>query len=258
MNYKNAFNLTGKVAIVVGGAGGIGGEIVRAFSSNGCNIAIADLKAEPVPIVSDIRQKGVKCEMYCTDATDEAQVKQTVKKILADFGRIDILVNCAGSHVHKSFIDYTAEDWARVMDGNLKGDFLFTREVGAYMIQQRKGRIINISSVKSVIGMSDKYVAYCTAKGGVNMFTKGLASEWAKYGITVNALAPTFILTQMAEAELQQEGEAFRQKIVERIPVGRFGQTRDVALGALYFASDFADFITGQVLFVDGGLTSIQ
>ena len=258
MEYKKALDLTGRTAVVVGGAGGLGGEISIALADCGCNVAVVDLNIKNSDVIDDLNKKEIKSLAYCANAFDEGSVSDTVSHILKDFKRIDILVNCVGTHVHKSFVDYTVKDWDFVLQGNLKGAFLFSKAVGEYMITRKYGRIINISSVKSVIGMPDKYAVYCTAKGGVNMLTKGLASEWAKYGITVNAIAPTFVLTPMSEAELQQEGEAFRQQLIDRVPMKRFALKRDIALAALYFASEFADFITGQVLFVDGGLTSIQ
>jgi NAD(P)-dependent dehydrogenase (short-subunit alcohol dehydrogenase family) len=258
MDYKNVFDLTGKTAVVVGGAGGIGGEIAIAFADCGCNVAVTDLMIQNAEVMEELKKKNVKSAIYSADAFDENSVNDTVQKILNDFKTIDILVNCVGTHVHKSFIDYTVRDWDFVLQGNLKGNFLFCRAIGAHMIERKSGRIINMSSVKGLIGMPDKYSVYCTAKGGVVMFTKGLASEWAKYGITVNALAPTFVLTPMSEKELKQEGDVFKQQLIDRVPMKRLALKRDIALAALYFASEYADFITGQVLFIDGGLTSIQ
>jgi NAD(P)-dependent dehydrogenase (short-subunit alcohol dehydrogenase family) len=182
-----------------------------------------------------------------------AMVEETVH--LA--GKVDILVNCIGMHIEKPAEEYSLEDWDLVNDVNLRGAFLLSQAAGRQMIRQDSGgKHIHITSVRSVLGIRRGYISYCTTKGGLNMLVKQLATEWAKYQITVNAVAPTFIRTDLVKHYL--EDRDFYNALVNRIPLGRVGEPLDVAGATLFLASPAGDFITGHVLMVDGGVTATQ
>ena len=170
---------------------------------------------------------------------------------------VDILVNSAGINRLMPAEEYSDEDFSYVLDVNLKALHTLTRETGRrFMIPRRYGRILNLSSVKSLIGTSADYIAYCASKGAVNMYTKQLACEWGKYQITCNAIAPTFVRTPINSFQL--DDPVFYESLTRRIPLGRIGKESDIAAAALFLCSDASSFITGQILCVDGGLTAMQ
>lgn len=255
--YGNLFSLEGRVALVVGGAGGLGVPISVALMENGADLAIMDLdpsRAEvPEARAKELGRKyfGVKANI-----TNEQSVDEAVEKVIAEFGRIDILVNAAGINVLKPAEDYDEATWDKVMAVNVKGTHLVTKAVGRQMIKQKYGRILSISSVRSILGMPSDYIAYCASKGAINMYTKQIACEWAKHGITCNAVAPTFTRTPINSFQL--DDPEFYGKLVERIPLGRICTAKDIAAAMIFLASDAAGFITGQILGVDGGITIIQ
>ncbi len=256
-NYRDMFSLKGKTALVVGGAGGLGMPIAEAYLQNGANLIVAARSPEKAARLeaeaAELGQGylGVKVDILDTKAID-AMVDAAVEK----FGRIDILMNAAGLNVLKKAEDYDEETWDKVMDANVKGVHLVTKAVGRVMIEQKYGRIVSISSVRSILGMPQDYIAYCTSKGALNMYTKQIACEWAKYNITCNAIAPTF--TRTAINAFQLDDPVFYNKLIARIPLGRICTTRDLAAAAVYLSSDAAAFVTGQILGVDGGITIIQ
>lgn len=255
-DYRNMFSLEGKSAIIVG-AGGLGYPIAEALMQNGANIALADLRTDGLDdLERQAKAAGRSFLAIKTNILDEAQVNAMVDTVRQTFGRIDILVNAAGMNVLKKAEDYDEETFDRVMDLNVKGTHLVTRAVGKVMIGQQYGRILSISSVRSILGMPQDYLAYCASKGAINMYTKQLACEWAKYGITCNAIAPTFTRTPINSFQL--DDPEFYGKLVSRIPLGRICTARDLAAAALYLVSDAAAFVTGQILGVDGGITIIQ
>ena len=187
---------------------------------------------------------------------DEESVVKMVAEARQKTGRIDILVNAAGVNKLIKAEDYDSKAWDFVLGINLRGLYLVTREVGKVMIEQNYGRILSISSVKSLIGTDQDYTAYCASKGAVNMYTKQLACEWGKYGITANAIAPTFTRTPINSFQL--DDPVFYKTLVDRIPRGRICTARDLGCAAVFLCSDAAEFISGQVLCVDGGLTAKQ
>jgi NAD(P)-dependent dehydrogenase (short-subunit alcohol dehydrogenase family) len=256
-NYRNMFSLEGKKALIAGGAGGLGMNIASALMQNGADIAVADMdpsraaELERETIAAGRLYMGIK-----TNILDTASIDDMVQSVITEFGRIDILINAAGMNILKKAEEYDEESWDKVMDLNVKGTHLVTKAVGRYMIQQRYGRIISISSVRSILGMPQDYIAYCASKGAVNMYTKQLACEWAKYGITCNAVAPTFTRTPINSFQL--DDPVFYEKLVNRIPMGRICTPKDICAAMVYLASDAAGFVTGQILGVDGGITIIQ
>lgn len=257
MDYKNLFQVDNQTAIVVGGYGGIGTELCKALAYFGSNIVIAGRdghKAEK--LANEMRGEGKKAIGLQCNATLVSDVNRLVQISVDRYGRIDILVNCIGAHIDSPAEEYREEDWDKVVNGNLKATFLLNQAVGKAMIHQKKGKIINFSSVRSQLGIRKGYIAYCSSKGGINMLTKQLASEWAKYNINVNAIAPTFIRTEQVAHYL--DDKEFYESLITRVPLGRVGETFDLVGAVLFFASLASDFITGQVLFIDGGITACQ
>ena len=255
-DYKNMFTLENKVALVVG-SGGLGGPIASAFMQNGAHIALADINLDGTETLKqDTLAGGKQFLAVKTDILNIADIDRMVEKVFHQFGRIEILVNAAGMNVLKKAEEYDEATWDRVMDLNVKGTHLVTKAVGKVMIPQKYGRILNISSVRGTLGMSQDYLAYCASKGAINMYTKQLACEWAKYGITCNALAPTFTRTPINSFQL--DDPVFYNKLVSRIPLGRICTPKDLAAAAIYLCSDAACFVTGHILSVDGGITIIQ
>ena len=256
-NFKNMFTLEGKKAVISGGGGGLGSQISLALMENGADIAVADLDVSGMGTIEQAAADAGKQYLGIkTNILDSASIDNMVTKVKEQFGRIDILINAAGMNILKKAEDYDETSWDKVMDLNMKGTHLVTKAVGTHMISQQYGRIMSISSVRSILGMPQDYIAYCASKGAVNMYTKQLACEWAKHGITCNAIAPTFTRTPINSFQL--DDPEFYGKLVDRIPIGRICTTRDICAAIIFLVSDAAEFITGQILGVDGGLTIIQ
>jgi len=257
LKYEKIFDLNGKAALVIGGTGGLGKDMGLVLAEYGADVVVASRNPEKgQEIVKQVQALGRKSWAEKVNIVDEHDVKNLVDEIVNKMGHIDILINCAGIQLWQKAEEYTEENWDTVIDLNLKGTFFVCREVGKQMIRQGGGKIINISSVRSLLGFPENYTAYCAAKGGLNMYTKCLAAEWAKYNIKVNAIAPTFIETPLTQAMLSDE--QMRNALINRIPLKRLGQPEDLVGAALFFASPASDFITGQILFADGGVTSTQ
>ncbi len=242
--------LKDRLALITGGSRGIGREIALAFAREGANLAVCDISPEGLENVrKEIEALGVKCEIYEADVQKKEQVDQTVQKILDTQGRIDILVNNAGVTKDNLIARMSESEWDLVLSINLKGTFLFTKAVCRSMIREGRGKIVNIASVIGLVGNLGQ-ANYSASKAGVIALTKSAAREFARKNICVNAIAPGFIETQMTQA-LQEE---MKQKALGGIPLGRFGKASDIAETALFLASDKADYITGQVIVVDGGM----
>lgn len=256
--FATMFRFDRRVAIVAGGCGGIGSAISHGLAQLGANVAIADhLVDKAQECAESIRQLGCEAFSVRLEVTEPPSVAEMVQEVVGRAGHADILVNCVGMHIEKAAEDYSIEDWDLVNNVNLRGAFLLSQAVGRQMIGQGTGgKQIHISSVRSMLGIRRGYISYCTTKGGMNLMVKQLATEWAKYGINVNAIAPTFIRTELVKDYLQDR--EFYSNLVNRIPLGRVGEPLDVAGAALFLASAAADFITGHILMVDGGVTATQ
>jgi gluconate 5-dehydrogenase len=253
-SFKNIFSLEGKTALIVGG-GGLGTPIAQALMENGADIIIADIKPGPDPDLKALCEENQrKYDSLTINLLDDKDVIRIVDEAKRKTGRIDILVNAAGVNKLIRAEEYDTESWDFVLGINLRGVHLVTREVGKVMIAQHYGRILSISSIKSFCGTDRDYLAYCASKGAINMYTKQLACEWGRYGITVNALAPTFTRTPINSFQLDDPG--FYKTLVSGIPLGRICTTRDLGCAAVYLCSDAAEFVTGHILRVDGGLTA--
>jgi len=235
-----------RVAIVTGGSRGIGRAIVQALASEGAKVAFTYAQNKAM---ADEIANGDTIIGFQTDATNFEQAKELVKQVKEKWGAVDILVNNAGITRDKLAAMMSEKDWDDVIDTNLKGVFNITKPVIGLMIRQKRGAILNITSVSGIVGMAGQ-LNYSSSKAGVIGFTKSLAKELAKAQIRVNALAPGFIETDMT-AVLKEE---YKAKAIEQVPLGRFGKAEDIAATALFLLSDKAGYVTGQVLQVDGGL----
>ncbi|MBI2094456.1 MAG: 3-oxoacyl-[acyl-carrier-protein] reductase [Candidatus Omnitrophica bacterium] len=242
--------LTQQVAIVTGGARGIGREIALTLAREGADIALFDVNAQILEqTVGELRALGRRAEGFAVDVTDGKQVDEGVGKVLDKLGRIDILINNAGITKDGLLIRMDDAQWDRVLNINLKGTFLCTRAVAKHMLKQRRGRIVNIASIVGIIGNAGQ-ANYAASKAGIIGLTKSVAKELASRSITCNAIAPGFIKTEMTDV-LPEEA---KQRLLAAIPMGELGQPADVANAALFLVSDEARYVTGHVLVVDGGL----
>ncbi len=239
-------SLTDKVAVVTGGTRGIGRAIVEALSADGARVALTYAHSRSL---ADEIADGEKIFAFEADAADSKRAAEVIKEIRASLGRIDILVNNAGITRDKLLVRMSEADWDAVIDTNLKGVYNFTRPAATAMLKQRSGTILNVSSVSGLVGLPGQS-NYSASKAGMIGFTKALAKELAKAGITVNALALGLIETDMTLAM----ADAYREKALEQIPLGRYGQPSEVARIAKFLVSEEAAYITGQVIQVDGGL----
>lgn len=254
---KNLFDLTGKVALVTGASSGLGVEFAKTLANQGANIALVARREEKLKeIRKEIEELGVTCHYYVCDVMQTEQIKNAVEQVEKDFSRIDILVNNAGLGLFDNADKTTDEMWRKMIDTNLNGVYFFAREVGKVMLKQKYGRIINIGSIHSTVAMNGlPLTAYCATKGGVLMLTKALATEWAKHGITVNAIGPGYFALGMAEGLVADPKFG---KIVESMcPMGRAGTSGELDTTVLYLASDASTYTTGQIITVDGGWTTI-
>ena len=246
-----SFDLTGKVAVVTGASSGLGQQFARALSEQGCDVAILARRKERLEEFSkELKQNGHDCLPVSCDVTDEESIKNAIKTVVDHFGKIDILVNNAGVVEYSSGLhDHTTAQWDKVLDTDLKDVFLMAREVSTIMMKQKYGRIISMSSVVGVMGNAGQ-VNYAASKSGIIGMTMSLAREVGSRGITVNAVAPGFILTAMTDV-LSDE---IKEQMKSQIPLGTFGSVQDIANAVVFLASDEAKYITGQTLHVDGGM----
>jgi NAD(P)-dependent dehydrogenase (short-subunit alcohol dehydrogenase family) len=247
------FDLTGKVAIVTGGAGGLGRPIALGLAKAGADVVVDDLaKADPQKVADEVKKLGRKALAVSYDVTNAESMQAMVDEVKKEFGHIDILVNVAGINCRFSAEEMPAEEYEKVVRFNTLGTFLPCQAVGKLMIEQKKGKIINMGSVRGWVAPSMGGSAYATSKGGVHQLTRTLAVEWAKYGVNVNAVAPALIMTDMTK-EFLSKPEVY-SKMTAEIPLARLGVPEDLLGAIILLASDASDFITGQIIYVDGGL----
>jgi NAD(P)-dependent dehydrogenase (short-subunit alcohol dehydrogenase family) len=244
-----SFRLDGKVALVTGASRGIGYGLAQALSAAGAKVAVA---ARSQLDLTDLAREidGLPVEL---DVADIDSIRRGVDTVVRELGTLDILVNNAGLGANHPAVEVTESDWDEMMAVNLKGLFFCCQAAGRYMLSKGYGRIINMSSQASLVGIRD-HAVYCASKGGVNQLTRVLALEWSSRGITVNAVAPTFIYTPGTKERLEQP--EYLAKVLERIPAGRVGSIDDVSAAVIYLASEPAGLVTGTILPVDGGWTA--
>ena len=252
---SNSFDLSGKVAVVTGGAGGIGRALALGLADAGADVVVASRGlAKLEKIAKQASARGRKSLAVSVDVTNPKSVEDMVEHTLKVFPRIDILVNGAGVAIRKPADTFPIDDWQRVMDVNTRGTWLCCQAVGRVMIKQHSGKIINLSSVRGRYGLPAGYAAYCPSKGAVDTLTRTLACEWAKHNVLVNAIAPTVVETELTK-ELLADVE-YAKTMKARIPMGRWATTDDIVGPTIFFASDASNFVTGQVLYIDGGVTT--
>jgi len=249
--FDRAFDLGGKTAIVTGGTGGIGLDIARLFSARGANLVIVGTRSTANEIAAGLPGGAERNVGVTADVADARAVDAVVATALDRFGRIDVLVNNAGISVVENAEALAVADFDRVMAVNVRGPFLMSQAAGKAMIARKSGRIVNIASQAGVVAI-DRHLVYCTSKFALIGMTKVLALEWARHGITVNAVSPTVVETPLGKRVWAGEaGDAMKRKI----PVGRFAQPEEIAAAVLYLVSDVAGMITGENLIIDGGYT---
>jgi 2-hydroxycyclohexanecarboxyl-CoA dehydrogenase len=250
------YDLKGKKSIVSGGASGIGRAICETFGSLGADVAIFDVKTEEAQRTAEgLKALGVNALSLPVDITDETKVQEGVEKALAEFGEIDILVNNAGWDRIIPFMETDLGFWEKIVKINYLGPVICTKAVLGVMIRQEEGRIINIASDAGRVGSSGEAV-YSGTKGGIIAFTKSIARETARYGITANCISPGPPKTPMLDEMMKEErGKKILEAIERSIPLRRFAQPEDIAYAAAFFAMDGSRYITGQVLSVSGGLS---
>lgn len=255
------FRLDGKVAVVSGGAGGIGSRLAVALAGVGARVAALNRTPQHVAgVVAAIREMGGEAMPASADVTNREEVNRAIDEVVANFGRLDIVINAVGGGAGTALYpaeSYPEDEWDRIMDLNLRSDLLVTQAAARAMIAAGNGgHVLHISSVRGQLGINAGYLAYVAAKGAINSITRQQATEWAKYGINVNAIAPTFVSTPQVASLLADE--AFKQSLLARIPLNRIADPDDLVGAVLYFCSDASSFVTGQILTLDGGLTATQ
>jgi NAD(P)-dependent dehydrogenase (short-subunit alcohol dehydrogenase family) len=251
----NLFNLTGKVSIVIGGHGGIGRAQALGLADAGADVVVCSRSLDKLNgVAEEIKAKGRKSLALSIDVTDEASVQQMTGKVLKEFKKIDILVNAAGILINRPAESFPIDEYRQVLDVNTTGTFICCKIIGSEMINNKYGKIINLSSVRGRYGLPANYAAYCSSKGAIDTLTRTLACEWAKHNVLVNAIAPTIVETDLTRANLANPDYAKMMKA--KIPLGRWADPEDVVGATIFFASRASDFITGQILYVDGGVTT--
>lgn len=252
MNVRQLFDLSGRVAIVTGGSVGLGRQMAEGLAEMGANVVLCARKKERCEQATEqLRQLGVETLALACDVSNPANVQEMVSAALSRFGRIDILINNAGTSWGAPVEEMRLEHWNKVIETNLTGTFLCSQAVGKVMLQQKRGKIINMASVAGLNGASPELqaIGYHASKGGVISFTKDLACKWATHNIQVNAIAPGWFPTHMSNWVLEHHKEFF----LERIPQRRFGGEHDLKGAAVFLASEASAYVTGHVLVVDGG-----
>ena len=244
--------LDGRVAIVTGGSSGIGKAIVKTYLDHGAKVVIVDVDEEGLQETEvELAKFKEKVLLVKGDVTKVEDVRKAVDETVKKWTKIDVLVNNAGVGTISSLIEMTEEEWDYVLDINLKGMFLFTREVAKVMIEQKGGCVINLSSINEEVPLAGE-IHYCVSKGGVKMLTRAVALELAPYNIRVNAIAPGMTETALTE-ELLVIPE-LKSAVLHQIPLGRIGRPKDIAKVAVFLASDYASWVTGSTICVDGGM----
>lgn len=256
---QQLFDLNGKTALITGGSRGLGLQLAHALGEQGARIVLSSRKqADLEEAVADLNQHGIEAETISADLAQESAIAPLVAETLQHLGHIDILVNNAGATWGTPAEDHPLDAWDKVMNLNVRSIFLLSQAVGKHsMIPRKYGRIINVASIAGLRGNAPgtmETIAYNTSKGAVINFTRTLAGEWGRYGITVNALAPGFFPSKMTKGVLEKLG---KEELAQHAPLMRIGDDEDLKGAAVLFASDAGKHITGQILAVDGGVSAV-
>ena len=253
---SSIFDLDGKVAVVIGGAGGIGEACALELGRMGAKVVVASRGLEKLAQVAEkIKvEAGVETAAFQVDVTDEESVGNLLNQVVAKFSTVDILVNTHGMNIKRAALEYPAEEWDRLFAVNVKGFMIPCKIFGKLMVDKKQGKIINMSSVRGIRGTGGGNMGYGATKGAVDMITRMLAAEFAPHNVTVNALGPSLILTDTIKKNVAPE----RLELLKNAsPLQRMGTPEDVAKVCAFLASPASDFMTGQIIYVDGGLTAV-
>ena len=253
---KDIFKLDGKIAVITGGAGGIGEALALGLGYHGATVVVSSRNQQTIDAVAEkiTQETGSEAIAVACDVTDEASIQNLVDAVVGKYGKIDILVNAMGMNIKRDAFDYPMEDWDKLFDVNVKGTMVTCKIVGKVMRDQKGGAIVNLSSVRGIRGYTGGNTGYCATKGAVELITKALALEWAPSGIRVNALGPALVITPGTKHIA--EDPKLAAKYAAAIPMGRIGMPEDMVGAVVYLCSDAASFVSGQTIYVDGGLTA--
>jgi galactitol 2-dehydrogenase (L-tagatose-forming) len=256
MDYRNAFNLTGSVAVIIGGSRGIGYESAVALGSCGAKVVLASRDQGALnAAVERLTETGVDATCAAVDVTDPSTITAAADAIAVDHGKVDILVNSAGIARLNSAIETPDDEWRAVIDVNVNGLFWCCRAFGRHMVARRSGSVINLGSMSGLITNRPQTApSYMASKGAVHMLTKALATEWAKSGVRVNALAPGYVATDMT-LKMRERPDLFNVWL-DMTPMGRIGEPSEIAAAVVFLASAASTFVTGAILSIDGGYTA--
>lgn len=251
------FDLKNRIVVVSGASSGLGSQMARGFAGQGATVVITARRLEKLEaLAEEIRAMGVECLPLKCDVTDPAQVNATAAAVEKAYGKVDVLVNCAGSAKNAGILEMTDEEWDFTMSADLDSVFYVTRAFANIMKKHNYGRIINIASMYGLVGNpAIDTVAYHASKGGVVNMTRAVAAELAKYNITCNCICPGYFATELTESVLSTD--EFTAYMKATVPLGRYGKTGELNAGAIFLASDEASYVTGVILPIDGGYTAI-
>jgi len=251
---QDLFSLKGKNVVVVGGAGGLGRGLAKGFVEYGAQVALADINEDGLKsAVAEIETAtGKKARTYPVNTDDEANVQALVKKTVADMKRIHVLVNAQGFNVKGAATEFPVEAWDKLFSVNVRGVMLCCKNFAAHMVEQGGGKIINLSSIRGQRGALGGNLGYCATKGAVDMITRQMAVELAPKNVLVNALGPIITLTPMTQETVKKEPQRY-ERVLNNIPMGRMGKIDDLIGPAIFLASAASDFVTGTILYPDGG-----
>ena len=251
------FNLKGRVAVITGASSGLGRQMAQAFAKQGADIAIVARRIERLEeLKKELEKENIKVLPVKCDVTNTEEINNAANQIEKEFGKVDILVNCAGSSKDKGVLDMTDDEWSFTIDTDLTSVFKMTRAFTNIMKKNNYGRVINIASMYGLVGNTEiPTIAYHSSKGGVVNFTRAAAAELAKYNITVNCICPGYFYTELTTQVL--DTDYFKDFANTHVPMKRYGKSGELNAGAIFLASDEASYVTGVILPIDGGYTSV-
>ncbi len=251
------FNLKNRVCVISGASSGLGAQMAKGFAQQGADVVVMARRMEKLEkVAQEVRNLGVKCLPVRCDVTDTESINAAAETVIKEFGKVDILINCAGSAKNAGVANMTDEEWNFTIDTDLTSVFKVTRAFSKYMIEKKYGRIINIASMYGMVGNTAMdTVAYHSSKGGVINFTRAVAAELAKYNITCNSICPGYFATELTIDTLKTE--AFTNYMKATVPMARYGEEGELNSAAIFLGSDEASYVTGVILPVDGGYTAV-
>ncbi len=249
------FSLEGKIALITGAGSGLGKEVAQGMAMSGAAVVLADINVEPVnALAAQMKAAGLSCIAAALDVTKTDEVQALVKKVVDEYGKIDVLANIAGIAKRMPTEDFDEAAFDKIVDVNLKGSFLMLKYVGRQMLKQGGGSIINFASIAAVVANPNS-MGYSCSKGGVAQLTRTAGVEWASRGVRVNAVVPGTFFTPLLQQCIDDDPE-YGKKMLERYPIGRFGAPEEIVGACVYLASDASSYATGHLLAVDGGCTA--